>query len=64
MSRRTITPLQVYRADYVRDRARAALRILCQLDTCTDADLAGLVCEAIGQLRAAEDEVLWLELAP
>lgn len=54
--------LHGHRADYVRDRARRAAVRLAAIDRCTDAELAEVVCAAISDLRAAEDELCWLAI--
>lgn len=62
-ARAALPRLQAYRRDYVRDKARAALRRLATIDDCPDAELAALVCDAIAELRGAESELMWLEVA-
>lgn len=55
--------LQGHRAEFVRDKALAALRRLATINDCPDDQLAALVCDAISELRAAESELMWLEVA-
>lgn len=62
-ARAAISRIQDHRRDFVRDKAMAALRLLATINDCPDDQLAALVCDAIAELRAAESELMWLEVA-
>lgn len=60
----SVLALQPARAAYVRRCATNARRLLAQIERADDGAVAGLVCAAIAELRLAEDELCWHDIAP
>lgn len=63
-TRTNLFDLQASRARFVRRCASNALHLLDQIDRADDADVAALVCGALAELRQAEDELAWHDIAP
>lgn len=62
--RTPVAALQPARASFVRHCARNAGRVLATVDRASDAELAAIVAAAIHELRQAETELAWHDIAP